>query len=151
MFKGSGAAKALADQIRIAAYDVSGRLRSQTCNARKTEVSSDDMSEAMMPFLKEVGELREFPDSTAVAFDLVMRLGRCSYGEIDCDGCGCGDRPSDQDVDDLLVEFATERRKIEPSWEFFQVLGALQRQAKYLSDYGIKGLCAQTIMLLSAW
>ena len=91
------------------------------------------------------------PDSTAVVFDLIMKLNRYSYCEMDYGGCGCRNRPSDQDIDDLLVELATERRKIEPSWEFFQALVTLQKQAKRLSDYGINNFCAQTIMLLSAW
>lgn len=69
----------------------------------------------MMPFLHELEELQKLPESTAVAFDLVMILGEYSYGEMDNKGCGYGDRPSDRDVDGLLLELATERKKIDPS------------------------------------
>ena len=151
MLKGPSAAKALADQIKDAAEKVSSRLSAQTLNAKKTGISSDDMSEAMMPFLQEAKELRNLPNSTAVAFDLVVRLGRYSYGALDGKGSGYGERPSDEVVDELLVELATERKKIEPSWDFRKVLDTLQQQAEHLKRYGIGNFCARTIKLLSAW
>ena len=134
MLTDPGAPKALADQIRTAAGEVSDELETEIFNARKTGVTSDDMSKAMMPFLDEIEGLRELPESTAVAFDLVMDLGRYSYGDMDSGGPGYGDRPSDLEVDDLLVELAEERIKIEPFWNFSQVLDKLQEQAKHLSD-----------------
>ena len=142
MLTGPGAAKALAEQIRTAAARVSEKLETKTLNARKTGVTSDDMSEAMMPFLDEVEGLRELPESTAVAFDLVVDLGRYSYGDLDSDRGGYGDRPSDPEVDDLLVELAEERIKIEPFWNFSEVLDELQEQAKHLSCYGIEDFCS---------
>ena len=151
MLTGPGAAKALAKQIRTAAGEVSEELEAKTFTSRKTGVTSDDMSEAMMPFLDEIEGLRELPESTAVAFDLVVDLGRYSYGDLDCDRGGYGDRPSDPEVDDLLVELAEERIKIEPLWNFSEVLDELEEQAQYLSGYGNEGFCAQTIELLSAW
>ena len=39
-----------------------------------------------MPFLDEVEELVRLPNSTAVAFDLVLDLAGYSYGEMDCKG-----------------------------------------------------------------
>ena len=151
MLTGPGAAKLLAGQIKAAASKISDKLCSKTYNAKKTGVTSDDMSQAMMPFLDEIEELRKLPHSTAIAFDLVMTLGEYSYGELSGHGCGFGERPSDQVVDDLLVELATERKKIEPSWNFLKELDTLQEQAKELSAFGIEGFCAETIDLLSAW
>lgn len=151
MLIGPGAAKALANQIESAARKVSDKLDVETWNVRKTGVTSDDMSEAMMPFLDEVEELRKLPDSTAIAFDLVMVLANCSYGGMDNGGCGCGDRPSDQEVDDLLVQLATERKNIDPSWDYPHVLDSLQKEAEYLNGYGIEDFYTQTIDLLSAW
>ena len=151
MLLGPGAAKALADQIRAAASDVSDELYDKTLNARKTGVTSDDMSEAIMPFLDEVEELRKLPGSTAIAFDLVMDLGENSYGEMDGEGCGYGDRPSDEAVDELLVELASERKTIEPAWGFSSVLDTLQERAGHLARYGIEDFCARTVELLSAW
>lgn len=151
MLTGPGAAKTLADQIKVAASKVSDKLYDKTFNARKTGISSDDMSEAMLPFLDEIEELRKLPDSTAIAFDLVMTLGEYSYGDMNSGGSGYGERPSDQDVDELLVELATERKNIDPSWNFLHVLDTLQERAENLADYGIEDFCARTIDLLSSW
>ena len=148
---GPSAAKVLANQIEAAAGEVSEKLCMETYDARETGVTSDDVSEAMMPFLEEVEELRKLPESTAIAFDLVMTLGEYSYGELDCGGSGYGERPSDIEVDDLLVDLATERKQIDPSWNFAHILETLRERAKDLSDFGIEDFCSQTIELLSAW
>ncbi len=151
MLHGPGAAKVLADQIEAAAGRVSERLCNKTYNARKTGVTSDDVSQAMMPFLEEVEELRQLPESTAIAFDLVMTLGEYSYGELDGGASGYGERPSDIEVDDLLVDLATERKQIDPSWNFAHGLETLRERAEELSRFGIEDFCTQTIELLSAW
>ena len=109
------------------------------------------MSSAMLPFLAEVDELRRLPGGAAVAFDLVVTLGMYSYGDMDGGGIGCGDRPSDLEVDFLPVELAAERRGIEPSWDFRKVRHVLTERAKYLAECGIDGFCAQSIDLLSGW
>ena len=119
--------------------------------SRKTGLTSDDMSEAMVDFIGQVEGVRRLPDSTAIAFDLVMALSEYSYGDLDCDGGGYGERPSDEMVDDLLGELATERRKLEPQWDHRGVLQTLKAQAKHFSDYGIEDFCAGTIKLLSGW
>ena len=150
MLTGPGAAKTLAKQIRTAASEGSEELETKTFTSRKTGVTSDDMSEAMMPFLDEIEGLRELPESTAVAFDLVMTLAGYSYGDLDS-GAGYGERPSDPVVDNLLAELAEDRIEIEPFWNFSKVLDNLQKQAKNLSGYGIEGFCARTIDLLTAW
>lgn len=105
----------------------------------------------MLPFLGEVEDLRKLPESTAIAFDLVMTLGAYSYGDLDSDGGGYGERPSDEEVDDLLLELAPERRRIEPLWNFAEVLETLRKRAKHLGDYGIENFCSRTIELLSTW
>lgn len=151
MLTSPGAAKTLAKQIDAAARKISDELCDDTYNARKTGVTSDDMSEAMMPFLDEVEELRKLPNSTVTAFDLVMTLAEYAYGGLKSGGCGYGERPSDEEVDGLLVELATERKAIEPSWNFHHVLNTLREQNEELDRYGIEDFCAQTIDLLSAW
>lgn len=42
-----------------------------------------------------------------------------SYGESECDGSDYGEKPSDQEFDELLVKFATERKEIEPFWNLY--------------------------------
>ena len=142
-----GAAKALADQIMTAASEAIDELETDICIG----ITSDDMSKAVMPFLDEVEGLRKLPESTAVAFDLVMTLAGFSYGDLESNERGYGHRPSDPEVDDLLVELAEERIKIEPLWDFHKVLDDLQEQATHLSFYGIEDFCSQTTDLLSAW
>ena len=142
-----GAAKAFADRIMSAASEAIDELETESLMG----FTSDDMSKAIMPFLDEVEELRDLPESTAVAFDLVMTLAGYSYGDLESDRGGYGDRPSDLEVDDLLLELAEERIKIEPFWNFSKVLDELQDQAKHFSEYGIEDFCSQTIDLLSAW
>ena len=142
-----GAAKALADQITTAASEAINELETETL----TEITSDDRSKAMMPFLDEVEVLRELPEGTAVAFDLIITLVGYSYGDLERDRGGYGDRPSDLEIDYLLVELAEERIKIEPFWNFSTVLDTLRDEAKHFSCYGIEDFCSQTIHLLSAW
>ena len=105
----------------------------------------------MMPYLAEVEDVRKLPNGTSCAFDLVMKLAEFSYGDLDSDGGGGGQRPSDEVVDDLLSDLAPERRASDPSWEYSRVLKGLETRAQELSIYGIKDFCASTIKLMSEW
>ncbi|CAL8581159.1 hypothetical protein XPA_006862 [Xanthoria parietina] len=81
------AASILAAQIRSAAAEVSDELSDQALNARKTGITSDDMSSAMLKYLSEVEGVKRLPGGIPIAFDLVMDLARYSYGSLD-DGDG---------------------------------------------------------------
>lgn len=81
----------------------------------------------------------------------MLALGDYSYGDVDSDGGGYGERPSDELVDGLLAELAVERREMEPSWAYAPVLKTLKGTAKFLGQYGIEGFCAATIGLLEGW
>ena len=148
------AAAKLASQIQAAALDVYESLFEQSLNARRSGVTSDDLSKAMMPFLRETrGLLEEIraPGTVGIVFDLVKTLADYSYGELDDGGCGYDDRPSDPVVDDLLEKLAGQRLEIEPAWDCNSVLEDLKETKEYLSGYGINDFCSQTIWLLSAW
>ncbi|KAL8672047.1 MAG: hypothetical protein Q9168_003474 [Polycauliona sp. 1 TL-2023] len=145
------AAKILANQIRYAAANIHENLEDQAFDSRRTGVTSDDMSAAMMPFLAEIANVRHLPDGVPLAFDLVMDLARYSYGGLDGGGCGYGERPSDDVVDRLIQDLAEERRELEPEWDFGKVLEKLRKQNKYLAEYGIEGFCESSIGLLSEW
>src|SRR2546421_4465934 len=86
-------------------------LEPQTCNGRVTSVTSDDLSRAMLPFLREINKLRQLPDadSLTLAYKLVLDVAAYSYGDLD-GGCGYGSRPSDILADALLVRVAKARR-----------------------------------------
>lgn len=148
------AAKILADQVRAAARPVYERLSLRALSSKRTGVTSDDISEAMMKFLKEVQGVRDLPGGTAPAFDLAMTLAAYTYGDLNnSDHCcsGYGDRPSDPVVDTLLSELAAERRQLEPSWDFEKALESMRKRAKKVSEYGIDDFCSGTIELLSGW
>ena len=145
------AARSLAAQIEAAAIKISDKLSEKTLNSKKTGVTSDDISSAMVPFLREVNDVRKLPNSAEIAFDLVMTLARYSYGELDGHGSGYGDRPSDAIVDDLLSDLAPERRDVDPSWDFVTVLDKLRKQADVLNQSGNEGFCTGSIALLSKW
>ncbi|KAL8957482.1 MAG: hypothetical protein Q9193_005257 [Seirophora villosa] len=148
------AAAKLAAQIRSAAAEVSDELSDQALNARKTGITSDDMSAAMLKYLSEVAGVKRLPGGIPIAFDLVMDLARYSYGSLD-DGdgkaSGYGDRPSDAVVDDLIAELAVERREVEPGWDFRKALEELREQSKHVAEYGIEGFCEESIALLEGW
>lgn len=145
------AAKTLATQISNRMSDAQGELYGDTCNARKTGVTSDDLSQAMMPFFSDIERLRDIPGSTTLAYGLAKEMANNSYGELDGGGCGNGDRPSDLEVDDLLGELAIARRREDTDWNFLNDLEQLEEDAKHLQDYGIEDFCSQTIELMSAW
>ena len=141
----------LAAQIEAKALEESNALYEETSDVSNSGVTSDDMSEAIMPHLREVEDVRNLPNGTTVAFDLVITLARCSYGDLNGHGRGYGDRPSDAVVDDLLRELASERRARNPSWDYSGALQALQDHAQELSEAGIEDFCSSTIELLSGW
>lgn len=148
------AAFILATQIRSAAAEVSDELSDQALNARKTGVTSDDMSSAMLKYLSEVSGVRALPGGIPIAFDLVMDLARYSYGSLD-DGdgkaSGYGDRPSDTVVDGLIIDLARDRREVEPGWDFGKALTSLREQRKHVAEYGIEGFGVESIGLLEGW
>ncbi|KAL8847574.1 MAG: hypothetical protein Q9221_007394 [Calogaya cf. arnoldii] len=150
----SDAAKILAKQIREAAAEVSERLSDKAMDARKTGVTCDDISAAMWDFLDEVEGVRQLTGGIPIAFDLVMDLGRYSYGCLgdgDSHSSDFGDRPSDSEVDRLIRELAPERRKMEPSWNHEKALESLKEQNKKLKEYGIDGFCENSIKLMYGW
>ena len=86
-------------------------LYDKTLNARKTVVTSDYMSDAVLPFLDEAKELLDILGSVGIAFDLVRILGDNSHGDLDSSkASGYGERPSDPIVDALLEKLAPKRR-----------------------------------------
>ena len=100
----AGTLKAQISAKMSEAYDA---LHDETCSARKTGFSSDDLSKAMMPFFSKIETLQNLPGSTVWA----RELANCSYSKLELGGSGYGDRPSDLEVDFLLEELSTKRKK----------------------------------------
>ncbi|KAL8965509.1 MAG: hypothetical protein Q9183_003815, partial [Haloplaca sp. 2 TL-2023] len=140
--------------IRNAAEKVYDRLKGQALNARKTGVTSDDISSAMMRFLAEAEGLSQLPGGIPLAFNLVMDLARFSLGCVgdgDSHSVGFGDRPSDNEVDRLIIDLATKRKQIEPSWNHVEALETLREQNERVADYREDGFCAKSIEVLDGW
>lgn len=95
------AAKVLARQIHNAAAEVYEQFSAKADRARKTGVTSDDLSSSIMDFLDEIEVVRDLSGGFPLAFDLVMTLAEHSYGGLDGGGSGYGERPSDPKVDRL--------------------------------------------------
>lgn len=151
MNKRPGAAKTLAAQIEAAAEKVSSKLEGQAYSAKKTGVTSNDMSQAMMPYHTEAEDLLNLPGNEILVFNFVQTLARYSYRSLDMGASGYGERPSDEGVDILLKELAPRRRRSEPEWDFMACLKDLERQANNLAAYGTESCCSGTLELLRGW
>lgn len=116
---------------------------------RRTGITADDMSQAMVPFLGEIKNPRKLLGSIAMAFDFVVISSKKSWAS---DPGGFEDeRPSDEVVDKLFVELAPERRKIERQWDLWDVLESLRKRAQNMAVYGVYKYCCKPIELLSTW
>ncbi|KAL8828296.1 MAG: hypothetical protein Q9191_002670 [Dirinaria sp. TL-2023a] len=143
------AVKRHAAQIETAATNKFFKLYAKNGNAKKTMVTSDDLSRAMVPFLRKAEHLLDIPNTAGLVFDLVKMLGEHSYGELDTESDE--GRPSDSIVDELLERLAPEKRLAEPNWDFIKDLEELKRVAEKFADYEMENYCPQTIKLLSKW
>ncbi|KAL8867453.1 MAG: hypothetical protein Q9174_005657 [Haloplaca sp. 1 TL-2023] len=150
----ANAAQTLATQIRNAAGKVCGRLSGQALSARRTGVTCDDISSAVMPFLVEAEDISNVPGGVAPAFDLVMDLAYYTHSGLadgDSAASGYGDRPSDEVVDGLIIALATRRKQLEPSWSHVEVLEKLRKQNEKVAGFGIEEFCARSIEYLDGW
>lgn len=154
MIKCPDAATRIASEIEEAALKAFRPLEDKALRSRKTGVTSDDLSQAMVPFLREAEELlgdRQRLENAFIVLKLVRVLARYSYGDLGSGGSGYGERPSDSLVDSLLMTLASHIKITDPRLNWEQLLGDLQREAQFLSEFGINGYCLRTIELLSAW
>ena len=104
-----------------------------------------------MPYFADIERLRELPGGLNLALDLVLKLGRYSFGDLNSGGCGREDRPSDERADELLVELVKERKRSDPGYDPTSALKELEKTSKYLSAYGIHTYFPRSIDLLTNW
>lgn len=114
-------------------------LLDKTYNARKTGVDSDDISRAMTPFIHEISELSKLDNPKALekAYNLLKKLREQSYGDIDSDGGGCGDRPSDEPADRLLTRLVQGRAEAGEVWDWGRDLVHIRSEGERLALYGV--------------
>jgi hypothetical protein len=101
---------------------------------------SDDISRAMTPFIHEIDKLSKLDNPKALeeAYDLLNMLRQESYGDLDSDGGGYGDRPSDEPADRLLARLIRERTEAGEVWDWGRDLKDIQGEGEELADYGIE-------------
>lgn len=144
-------AEALAATISNDIEKVYESLDDDCCDAAHTGITSDDISEAMCVFLPEIYKLSKLPNGVPLAFDLTVKLGEHSYGELDTKhGSGFGDRPSDEPTDMLMCQLFKARLSADPTWDFNDVLHDLKAVSLGLADYGINGFMHRTIKAMEA-
>ena len=151
--KREGGSRSLALSIHQATNDAYEDIEPQTWNARKTGVTLEDVSQAMVPFLANIKRLRSMPDADALrlAYGCVRDLDNHSYVDLDPGGSGYGDRYSDEPADEMLVSILKERKKKNDVWDRAKDLADLERRSKYLNDYGIETWFPKSIKFLQTW
>lgn len=149
-----GAAAVYAAAVRKAIRDAYSPLAEECYDAKKSGVTSDDISAAMEPFIKSVEKLSFYPgpESLDLAIELLLDLGGHSYGELDTPhGCCFGDRPSDVPADHLLCQLAKEKHDKDPEWDYSSMLDDLKAARKNLKDYGIDTYFARAVKMMQRW
>ena len=141
----------MAGQIQAAMYTEYDKLVEQNRKSRRDRTISDDLSEAMEPYLEHIEILWALPGGLNWAFATVMTLGGYSYGDLALDKGDHGVRPSDEAADELLYNMILERKRTDLEYDPTSDLELLQGQAEYLSNYGIEGYFPQSIELLENW
>lgn len=147
-FRPSGA-KALASSIRAQMHDAHAPLEELTWDHRKTGVTGDDLSKAMLPFISSIRELAQFDDEDSLeeAYELVFTLKSLSIDEeVSSDGM----RPSDAPADDLLSDMIARRLSAGHVWKWTEDLEDLEREAKNNESYGVEPWFPKTRGLLEA-
>ena len=105
----------------------------------------------MRPYLDDILKLSNTPgpDSTRLAFDLVLDLASYSYFlEGHPDSRGYGSRPSDEPADVFLCRLFKVRRASDPEWDFTSQLEDLKSQRDAVDDFGIEGFFKRSIKLM---
>lgn len=89
-------------------------------DSRRTGVSSDDLSRAMVPFVGETKKLSSLPgcESLELAIKLVIDLSSKSSAALGDGDAGEGERPSDELADQLMCRLAQTKRQQTPGGTF---------------------------------
>ncbi len=122
---------------------VYNRILKEIYRFNRTGSTSDDLSEAMVDFIRPIQDLREKygPASASTAFDLVMKLRSRSHGGIEDmpKACGYGDRPSDELADQLALSLIKELNKAkDQNLDVKALLADIKSERKYLEEYGVE-------------
>lgn len=142
-------AKALAKTIRTKMNDVHGPLQEQAWEHRRTGITGDEMSQAMVPFISSIQKLAQIDDQEALeeAYELMFHLKQLSYDE---EGSGEGERDSDEPADELLAELIAKRVAAGHVWKWTEDLEDLEHEAEERACYGVEPWFPKTKEALEA-
>ena len=146
-------AESFARSIRKAIKSAYRKIEPETLD-KHSGVDSDDMSEAMVPFVNDIKRLQELshPKALQLAYNCVLYLGRHSYADLEmCGTAGSGHRPSDEPADELLVSIIRKRREHAEAWDWGQDLAELEDRFEELYEYGVETWFPKSIELLQRW
>lgn len=116
------------------------RLRDLTWNAKKTGVTSDDLSQAMEPFIREIHDLAMLDSGKALwlGYYLMNTLRAYSYAEMGLHASGYGERPSDEPADEITSRIVLDRVKVGETWDSARDLKYIKAEAKTMGDHGVE-------------
>ena len=145
----------LAAAIRKNMENVSFRLddKMESAGFKRGAVTSDDFSDAMLPFVAVIKDLLEKNGDELtklrLGYDLLFKLKECSQNDLNVYVC-YGDRSSDEPADELLSDVIRRRKDAGDTWDLGKDLKELEREAKYNKDHGVEPWFPKSIEALSA-
>ncbi|KAL1865691.1 hypothetical protein Daus18300_007067 [Diaporthe australafricana] len=142
------AAEDVAQQIKTRIYETWEPLCADT-SGKQTGVHSSDISSAQCPHFPAIERLARLPNehSLRLAYEVALYLKEHSYGDMD-DDRGFGNRPSDEQGDNLLARLIRERRAAGETWDVKLDLDKIDREAQHMASYGVDSWYPETRGLL---
>ncbi|KAM7183833.1 hypothetical protein V8F20_012474 [Naviculisporaceae sp. PSN 640] len=156
MLQGEEGLSVLAAGIRKNMRSASRELDEEMESAgyKRGAVTWDDFSQAMVPFIKEIKNLIDGNKGDQLTrlrtgYELLFELKSFSQPDEPDTCVSYGDRPSDEEADDLLSDVARRRKEAGDAWDWKKDLEDLEREAKYNGGYGVEPWYPMSIETLS--
>lgn len=126
--------------------EIYDRLYDETLDARRTGITSDDLSKAMVPWIRHIEGISkaDHPRSLERAYYLLKVAAECSYNAVS----GYGDRRSDKPADELMVRLFRARLLAGETWDWTKELKEFEDEAKNLKEYDIEEWFPETRKVL---
>ncbi|KPI42837.1 uncharacterized protein AB675_2131 [Cyphellophora attinorum] len=149
-------ATAVASMIRNRTDRICGAMESKIFNAKKSGVTSDDLSKKLEEVLPDIARLSRMPEaeSMKLAWDLVVDASERSWIDATGASTGYGDRGFDIPADLLLEHIAIVWKDTRPGWNYKQdreELARHRRQVGECLDEEENHFYTRTLALMKSW